>query len=99
MDMTEGTVEHDTEIVQIVVSAVRHTCELEEDARVDLDVPIFGGGLGIDSVRMLELLSIIEEKVGMELDEIDFNIGPDFTVRDMVELAARLRDVAGGQSV
>ena len=56
-----------TELKQEIVDALN----LEDVApeEIDADAPLFGTGLGLDSIDALELIELIEKKYGIKLKD------------------------------
>lgn len=66
--MTETTTNADLQdrIKQLIVTRLK----LEVDpASIDSQAPIFGGGLGLDSIDALELVLGIEQEFGVRIDD------------------------------
>lgn len=54
------------ELKQEIIKALNLEDVTPED--IDDDAPLFGGGLGLDSIDALELIVMIEKKYGIKLD-------------------------------
>ena len=54
----------------------------DKDAEVGLDVPIFGEGLGLDSLETAELSATLEDEIGS--DPFSAGLMPE-TVRDILD--------------
>ena len=61
----------ETDIRAIVSRAMDDEIAPED---LPLDVPVFSGGLGMDSMSGIELLSAIEERFGIYIDDDNFEI-------------------------
>lgn len=57
------------ELAGLLVEAL--SLEDVDPARVDLTAPLFGGGLGLDSLDMLELSLVIQQRWGVKLKADD----------------------------
>ena len=62
----------DDAITERVVGVVRRSVEIPEGAAIGADTVLAGGGLGLDSVAILELALALEEEFGCRLGEADF---------------------------
>jgi acyl carrier protein len=64
--LSENTALHDT-IKQLIVE----TLVLEDvtPAEIKTDAPLFGEGLGLDSIDSLEIAMVLEERFGLTLDD------------------------------
>lgn len=54
----------------------------DKDADVDLDVPIFGEGLGLDSLETAELSATLEDEIGS--DPFSAGLMPE-TIREILD--------------
>lgn len=59
------------ELAQLIVSAVN--LEDVDPATIDADAPLFGAGLGLDSIDALELALEISKRYGVQLKSDDEN--------------------------
>ena len=68
-----GNVEMSTVSARELASVVVESLGLDEvDAeQIDLDMPLFGKGLGLDSLDMLELSLAIQQRYGVKLKADD----------------------------
>jgi acyl carrier protein len=57
------------ELAELIVSAVN--LEDVDPATIDPDAPLFGGGLGLDSIDALELALEISKRYGIQLKSDD----------------------------
>ncbi len=53
-------------VVELLISALHLECTPEE---LDPDTPLFGTGLGLDSVDAVEIVVAVESEFGISLDE------------------------------
>ncbi|HEY4011750.1 MAG TPA: phosphopantetheine-binding protein [Polyangiaceae bacterium] len=58
---------------------------------IEDDAPLFGGGLGLDSLDALQLAMVIEEKLGVRIPEGDEARGIFASVRAIADHVARVR--------
>lgn len=65
------------ELARLVVESLRLEQVQPED--IDPDAPLFGTGLGLDSIDALELALAISRKYGVALSSEDPNIAAVFT--------------------
>ena len=62
------------------------TLELDiEPSDIPDDEILFGGGLGVDSVSMLEILVALEEEFKIEIEEEDFRVEEFSSIRQLAE--------------
>jgi acyl carrier protein len=59
------------ELAALVVEAVN--LEGQDPATLDLTAPLFGDGLGLDSLDMLEISLVIQQRFGIKLKADDPN--------------------------
>jgi Acyl carrier protein len=59
------------ELAQLIVSAVN--LEDVDPATIDPDAPLFGSGLGLDSIDALELALEVSKRYGVQLKSDDEN--------------------------
>ena len=64
------------ELAALVVEAVN--LEGQDPATLDLTAPLFGDGLGLDSLDMLEISLVIQQRFGIKLKADDPNNGTIF---------------------
>ena len=60
------------ELAALVVEAVN--LEGQDPATLDLTAPLFGDGLGLDSLDMLEISLVVQQRFGVKLKADDPNI-------------------------
>ncbi len=53
---------------------------------IDADAPMFEGGLGLDSIAIVELITAIEEGFGFQFADDDLNLKPFQSLRTLAEL-------------
>ena len=82
--------EIETEVRRIVSEAMDGEIDA---ADLPLDVPIFSGGLGMDSMSGVELLSALEERFDIYVDDDDFEIFD--SLQQMIDHVVR---AVGGES-
>ncbi len=58
---------------------------------IEDDAPLFGGGLGLDSLDALQLAMVIEEKLGVRIPEGDEARGIFASVRAIADHVAMVR--------
>lgn len=62
------------------------TLELDiEPSDIPDDEILFGGGLGVDSISMLEILVAMEEEFEIEIEEEDFRVEEFSSIRQLAE--------------
>lgn len=62
------------------------TLELDiEPSDIPDDEMLFGGGLGVDSISMLEILVAMEEEFEIEIEEEDFRVEEFSSIRQLAE--------------
>lgn len=77
-----------SETFEIVRALVAEVCAVDR-AAVKPDAKL--AGFGLDSVRLLDLIVGVEEKLGLSIDESDPALGGVQTVADLVDLVERRR--------
>ena len=60
-------------------------------ADIDTDMPLFGDGLGLDSIDALELIVLLEKKYGIKLSDPTKGKAIFASVRTMAEFVAANR--------
>ncbi|MDP9000268.1 MAG: phosphopantetheine-binding protein [Myxococcota bacterium] len=58
---------------------------------IDDDAPLFGAGLGLDSLDLLQLAMVIEEKLGVRIPEGDEARAVFGSVRAIADYIAKVR--------
>lgn len=56
---------------------------------VDLDTPLFGEGLGLDSIDALELAVVVDRRYGVKIEDAEEGRAAFATVRSLDEYIAR----------
>lgn len=76
-------------ILASVRSCIAEVCGVADSAVTDDGKLI---GYGLDSIRSLELLLVLEERLGLELNETDPHLAKIETVRQLADFVSRARD-------
>ncbi len=88
--MTQTALE--TELTQLIVSAL--SLEDVDPASIDLDAPLFGDGLGLDSIDALELSVVLSRQYGVSIKSDDQKNREIFSsVRSLAAFVASHRTV------
>ena len=58
---------------------------------IETDAPLFGEGLGLDSIDALSLMVILEKKYGIKIEDPKDGKKIFFTVRTLAEYVAAIR--------
>ncbi len=69
MDIVNAELVSPRELASLLVESLH--LEGVDAARIDLDAPLFGEGLGLDSLDMLELSLVIQQRYGVKLKADD----------------------------
>lgn len=69
--------EQESKLAELIVEALN--LEDVEPARIDPDAPLFGEGLGLDSIDALELALAISQKYGVQMKTEDESVEQAFT--------------------
>ncbi|WP_410625875.1 acyl carrier protein [Amycolatopsis sp. cmx-8-4] len=78
-------------VVDVVLETVRSVSTLETDAEIRLDARLFGDeDLGIDSIGALEMLTILERELSLEIDDDELSFERLVTVQDVIDLVNEL---------
>jgi len=80
-------------IVARVIAAVRAAAALPDSTHLDADTRLVGGGLGLDSVVLLEVALALEEEFACRIDESELR--PPH-IETIGSLAALIRRKGGG---
>ena len=83
------------ELKELIVS----TLNLEDLSPADIaaEEPLFGDGLGLDSIDALEIGMAIARTYGIKIKDTDKNLKPHFrSVRTLAAFVAAQREVVGG---
>lgn len=82
------------ELKRLIVDALFMESVKAED--IDPEAPLFGAGLGLDSIDALELTLAVEQKYQVKIRAEDDNVKAIFaSVRSLAEHIARQRPDAG----
>lgn len=88
--MTQTALE--TELTQLIVSAL--SIEDVEPANIDVEAPLFGDGLGLDSIDALELSVVLSRQYGVSIKSDDEKNREIFSsVRSLAAFVATHRTV------
>ena len=66
------------ELARLVIEGLRLDLKGVNAELIDLSAPLFGGGLGLDSLDMLEIAMLIQERFGVRLRADDPNNEANF---------------------
>jgi acyl carrier protein len=67
-----GALEQKTELEEEVAALIAEAVNLEKPAKeLDPDIPLFGDGLGLDSIDVLEIALAVSKKYGFQLRSDD----------------------------
>ena len=90
--MSEELIE---QVKQLIITALR--IEGMTTADIETDAPLFGEGLGLDSIDALELGMALEERFGVHLeDDSEANREIFASVRSLAAFVVSQRDRNGG---
>jgi acyl carrier protein len=78
-----------TEIKRLIVTELN--LKGRDPLTIEDDAPLFGGGLGLDSLDALQLAMSIEEKLGVRIPEGDEARAIFQSVRTVADYVARTR--------
>jgi acyl carrier protein len=92
--MTSAQPHADEAFAREIAGTVVEALNLENDpATVDLDASLFGDGLGLDSIDILEMALVISKKYGIELRADDeHNMQIFASLRTLAEHVAKHRE-------
>lgn len=62
--MTENTPNLQLEVAELLVQALNLDTKAEQ---IDADAPLYGSGLGLDSIDILEVALVVSKKYGLQL--------------------------------
>ncbi len=83
------------ELKQLIVEALFLESVKPQD--IDAEAPLFGAGLGLDSIDALELTLAVEQRYQVKIRPEDENVKAIFgSVRNLAAHIARQRPDAGG---
>ena len=92
--MTEPVQELEHRVRDLIVLRLK----LEIDpAEVDLDAPLFGEGLGLDSIDALELVVGLEQEFSIRIPDADVGKKVFASVRTIAEYVRRQRGAEDGE--
>jgi acyl carrier protein len=79
-----------TEKTENIVDQLRHIIADQLDvnlsvAEISPDTPLFEGGIGLDSVAIMEFITLIEENFGFEFARDELNLKPFENLRVLSE--------------
>ncbi|MEU5259266.1 phosphopantetheine-binding protein [Amycolatopsis sp. NPDC021455] len=78
-------------VVDVVLDAVRSVGNLDAGAEVRLDARLFDSEeLGIDSIGALEMLTILERELDLDIDDDELSFERLVTVQDVIDLVNEL---------
>jgi len=85
---------------QELIEELRHTlvrvlhlrCDPDE---IDPDAPLFGTGLGLDSIDALELVVAVKKRFDLPVDDVDEGLRPLRSLNHLVDLVLEKR---GGEA-
>lgn len=85
-----------TPITRRVKQAFVQALELDVDPdEIDDDEPLFGAGLGADSIASLKIVFALEEEFGFEVDDEDLQVELFHSVRTLSQYIAEKIVVRG----
>ena len=76
-----------------IADRLKQTIADQLDANITLqeiteDAPLFEGGLGLDSVAIMEFITLIEENFGFQFEEDELNLKPFNNIRSLTDFVA-----------
>lgn len=87
-------------MIDDIIDRLRHIVAEQLDANltlaeIDPDMPVLEGGLGLDSIMVVELINLIEENFGVQFAEGDLNTENFVNLRTVAAfIASRLTEAA-----
>lgn len=74
--------------METTIDRLKHLIANELDVNIQLaeigpDVPLLEDGLGLDSIAVVELITLIEEKFAVQFSEDDLNMDAFATIRTL----------------
>jgi len=88
--MTAPNLPLETEIKELLVEALQ--LEDVEPSAIDSEAPLFGSGLGLDSIDALELATALEGRYGVQFSRASANAQAVFrSIRSLAEHVAASR--------
>lgn len=75
------------QLIETLKSAIVETLGLEDvtPGEIDADAPLFGEGLGLDSIDALELVVMLEKQHGIRLEDMETSRAAFATVRTLAQ--------------
>lgn len=71
---------------------IAHKLDLDlQEGSIDTDAPLLEGGLKLDSLAIVELITLIEETFGFQFGEEDLNMDAFGSVRSLAAVIAPKR--------
>lgn len=67
---------------QIIAEQLDVNIKLQD---IDADAPLFEGGLGLDSIAIVELITLIEERFGFQFADDELNLKPFQDLRTLAQ--------------
>lgn len=76
-----------------IADRLKHIIADQLDANIALheitdDAPLFEGGLGLDSVAIMEFITLIEESFGFQFEEEELNLKPFKNIAALTDFVA-----------
>jgi acyl carrier protein len=87
MRVVENTIE---QLKQLVAGKLDVNLKYEE---IDLDAPLLDEGLGLDSLAIVELITLIEDEFGFQFGEGDLNMEAFASLRSLAKVIDAQRAV------
>ena len=85
----DSTAELRSELKKLIVAELN--LKGRDPATIEDDAPLFGTGLGLDSLDALQLAMVIEEKLGVRIPEGEEARAVFRSVRTIAEYVAKVR--------
>jgi acyl carrier protein len=85
--------------METTIDQLKHLIADELDVNIQLaeigpDVPLLEDGLGLDSIAIVELITLIEEKFAIEFGEDDLNIDAFANIRTLSQWIEQAKKTA-----
>ena len=68
------------QLKDIIANQLDVNVQIEE---IDADIPLLEDGIGLDSIAVVELITLIEEHFGLQFDEDELSIEPFQNLRTL----------------
>ena len=81
-----STSDSESRVLEIVAR-----CAARDPAGLDLGTPLFGGGLDLDSLTIVRIVTSVEEELGVALDEDDLDLAALESIGTLARFVARQR--------